>query len=196
MTEVSSVSKQLKVLVGIVLFGLISFSIYQVITFSSELLKDEAANDIKQKPPTNNHAEGQLITKYSFNGVTTDESFDNIIKNNEVTVVNLFASWCNPCRNETPDLNEFYLKDLPDDVELVGLNVQDSGKARDAFIEEFDVQYPIYNMDNDKDFMVGLRLTIIPTTLFINSDGEIVKTYVGEISKKTLDSYIQYVKDE
>lgn len=196
MTEVSSVSKQLKVLVGIVLFGLISFSIYQVITFSSELLKDEAANDIKQKPPTNNHAEGQLITKYSFNGVTTDESFDNIIKNNEVTVVNLFASWCNPCRNETPDLNEFYLKDLPDDVELVGLNVQDSGKARDAFIEEFDVQYPIYNMENDKDFMVDLRLTIIPTTLFINSDGEIVKTYVGEISKKTLDSYIQYVRDE
>ena len=196
MTEVSSVSKQLKVLVGIVLFALISFSIYQVITFSSELLKDEAANDIKQKPPTNNHAEGQLITEYSFNGVTTDEAFDNVIKNNEVTVVNLFASWCNPCRNETPDLNEFYLKDLPDDVELVGLNVQDSSKARDAFIEEFDVQYPIYNMDNDKDFMVGLRLTIIPTTLFINSDGEIVKTYVGEISKKTLDSYIQYVKDE
>lgn len=196
MTEVSPVSKQLKVLVGIVLFALISFSIYQVITFSSELLKDEAANDIKQKPSTNNHAEGQLITEYSFNGVTTDESFDNIIKNNEVTVVNLFASWCNPCRNETPDLNEFYLKDLPDDVELVGLNVQDSSKARDAFIEEFDVQYPIYNMDNDKDFMVGLRLTIIPTTLFINSDGEIVKTYVGEISKKTLDSYIQYVKDE
>src|SRR5699024_4108577 len=90
----------------------------------------------------------------------------------------------------------FYKKELPENTMIVGLNVQDNKKARDQFLEEFDVQYPIFDMKDDNDFMTDLQLMIIPTTLFVDSDGKIVKTYVGEISKKTLDSYIQYVKDE
>lgn len=190
-------SKSIKVLIGIVLFLIVAFSIYTVITFSSDVLKEEEASKISgNETVKNDKAEGAQLNEYDFNAVTEDESLESIIKNNEVTVVNLFASWCNPCRNETPDLNDFYKKELPDNTMLVGLNVQDNKKARDQFLEEFDVQYPIYNVKDDKDFMTDLQLIIIPTTLFVDSDGKIVKTYVGEISKKTLDSYIQYVKDE
>ncbi|HJB77858.1 MAG TPA: TlpA family protein disulfide reductase [Candidatus Nosocomiicoccus stercorigallinarum] len=190
-------SKSIKVLIGIVLFLIVAFSIYTVITFSSDVLKEEEASKISgNESVKNDKAEGAQLNEYDFNAVTEDESLESIIKNNEVTVVNLFASWCNPCRNETPDLNDFYKKELPDNTMLVGLNVQDNKKARDQFLEEFDVQYPIYNVKDDKDFMTDLQLIIIPTTLFVDSDGKIVKTYVGEISKKTLDSYIQYVKDE
>lgn len=190
-------SKSIKVLIGIVLFLIVAFSIYTVITFSSDVLKEEEASKISgNETVKNDKAEGAQLNEYDFNAVTEDESLESIIKNNEVTIVNLFASWCNPCRNETPDLNDFYKKELPDNTMLVGLNVQDNKKARDQFLEEFDVQYPIYNVKDDKDFMTDLQLIIIPTTLFVDSDGKIVKTYVGEISKKTLDSYIQYVKDE
>lgn len=190
-------SKSIKVLIGIVLFLIVAFSIYTVITFSSDVLKEEEASKISgNESVKNDKAEGAQLNEYDFNAVTGDESLESIIKNNEVTVVNLFASWCNPCRNETPDLNDFYKKELPDNTMLVGLNVQDNKKSRDQFLEEFDVQYPIYNVKDEKDFMTDLQLIIIPTTLFVDSDGKIVKTYVGEISKKTLDSYIQYVKDE
>ena len=190
-------SKSIKVLIGIVLFLIVAFSIYTVITFSSDVLKEEEASKISgNETVKNDKAEGAQLNEYDFNAVTEDESLESIIKNNEVTVVNLFASWCNPCRNETPDLNDFYKKELPDNTMLVGLNVQDNKKARDQFLEEFDVQYPIFDMKDDNDFMTDLQLMIIPTTLFVDSDGKIVKTYVGEISKKTLDSYIQYVKDE
>lgn len=190
-------SKSIKVLIGIILFLIVAFSIYTVITFSSDVLKEEEASKISgNESVKNDKAEGAQLNEYDFNAVTEDESLESIIKNNEVTVVNLFASWCNPCRNETPDLNDFYKKELPDNTMLVGLNVQDNKKSRDQFLEEFDVQYPIYNVKDEKDFMTDLQLIIIPTTLFVDSDGKIVKTYVGEISKKTLDSYIQYVKDE
>lgn len=190
-------SKSIKVLIGIVLFLIVAFSIYTVITFSSDVLKEEEASKISgNESVKNDKAEGAQLNEYDFNAVTGDESLESIIKNNEVTVVNLFASWCNPCRNETPDLNDFFKKELPDNTMLVGLNVQDNKKSRDQFLEEFDVQYPIYNVKDEKDFMTDLQLIIIPTTLFVDSDGKIVKTYVGEISKKTLDSYIQYVKDE
>lgn len=190
-------SKSIKVLIGIVLFLIVAFSIYTVITFSSDVLKEEEASKISDNESVkNDKAEGAQLNEYDFSAVTEDESLESIIKNNEVTVVNLFASWCNPCRNETPDLNDFYKKELPDNTMLVGLNVQDNKKSRDQFLEEFDVQYPIYNVKDEKDFMTDLQLIIIPTTLFVDSDGKIVKTYVGEISKKTLDSYIQYVKDE
>ena len=190
-------SKSIKAVIGIVLFLIVAFSIYTVITFSSDVLKEEEASKISDNESVkNDKAEGAQLNEYDFNAVTEDESLESIIKNNEVTVVNLFASWCNPCRNETPDLNDFYKKELPDNTMLVGLNVQDNKKARDQFLEEFDVQYPIFDMKDDNDFMTDLQLMIIPTTLFVDSDGKIVKTYVGEISKKTLDSYIQYVKDE
>lgn len=190
-------SKSIKAVIGIVLFLIIAFSIYTVITFSSDVLKEEEASKISGNESVKNEkAEGAQLNEYNFNAVTEDESLESIIKNNEVTVVNLFASWCNPCRNETPDLNDFYKKELPDNTMLVGLNVQDNKKSRDQFLEEFDVQYPIFDMKDDNDFMTDLQLIIIPTTLFVDSDGKIVKTYVGEISKKTLDSYIQYVKDE
>ena len=190
-------SKSIKVLIGIILFLIVAFSIYTVITFSSDVLKEEEASKISgNESVKNDKAEGAQLNEYDFNAVTEDESLESIIKNNEVTVVNLFASWCNPCRNETPDLNDFYKKELPDNTMLVGLNVQDNKKSRDQFLEEFDVQYPIYNVKDEKGFMTDLQLIIIPTTLFVDSDGKIVKTYVGEISKKTLDSYIQYVKDE
>lgn len=190
-------SKSIKVLIGIVLFLIVAFSIYTVITFSSDVLKEEEASKISgNETVKNDKAEGAQLNEYDFNAVTEDESLESIIKNNEVTIVNLFASWCNPCRNETPDLNDFYKKELPENTMIVGLNVQDNKKARDQFLEEFDVQYPIFDMKDDNDFMTDLQLMIIPTTLFVDSDGKIVKTYVGEISKKTLDSYIQYVKDE
>ena len=190
-------SKSIKVLIGIVLFLIVAFSIYTVITFSSDVLKEEEASKISgNETVKNDKAEGAQLNEYDFNAVTEDESLESIIKNNEVTIVNLFASWCNPCRNETPDLNDFYKKELQDNTMLVGLNVQDNKKSRDQFLEEFDVQYPIFDMKDDNDFMTDLQLMIIPTTLFVDSDGKIVKTYVGEISKKTLDSYIQYVKDE
>lgn len=190
-------SKSIKAVIGIVLFLIIAFSIYTVITFSSDVLKEEEASKISGNESVKNEkAEGAQLNEYNFNAVTEVESLESIIKNNEVTVVNLFASWCNPCRNETPDLNDFYKKELPDNTMLVGLNVQDNKKSRDQFLEEFDVQYPIFDMKDDNDFMTDLQLIIIPTTLFVDSDGKIVKTYVGEISKKTLDSYIQYVKDE
>lgn len=190
-------SKSIKAVIGIVLFLIVAFSIYTVITFSSDVLKEEEASKISGNESVKNEkAEGAQLNEYDFNVVTEDESLESIIKNNEVTVVNLFASWCNPCRNETPDLNDFYKKELPDNTMIVGLNVQDNKKARDQFLEEFDVQYPIFDMKDDNDFMTDLQLMIIPTTLFVDSDGKIVKTYVGEISKKTLDSYIQYVKDE
>lgn len=190
-------SKSIKAVIGIVLFLIVAFSIYTVITFSSDVLKEEEASKISGNESVKNEkAEGAQLNEYDFNVVTEDESLESIIKNNEVTVVNLFASWCNPCRNETPDLNDFYKKELPENTMIVGLNVQDNKKARDQFLEEFDVQYPIFDMKDDNDFMTDLQLMIIPTTLFVDSDGKIVKTYVGEISKKTLDSYIQYVKDE
>src|SRR5699024_7733517 len=141
-------------------------------TFSSDVLKEEEASKISgNESVKNDKAEGAQLNEYDFNAVTEDESLESIIKNNEVTVVNLFASWYNPCMNETQYLNYFYIKELPDNTMLVGLNVQDNKKARDQFLEEFDVQYPIYNVKDDKDFMTDLQLIIIPTPLFVDSDG-------------------------
>ncbi|MFP3361891.1 TlpA disulfide reductase family protein, partial [Planococcus sp. SIMBA_143] len=57
----------------------------------------------------NHHAVGMNILGEPMTGIRNDEtSLESIIQSNEVTVINFFASWCDPCRRETPELNAFH----------------------------------------------------------------------------------------
>ena len=68
-------SKSIKVLIGIVLFLIVAFSIYTVITLSSDVLKEEEASKISgNESVKNDKAEGAQLNEYDFNAVTEDES--------------------------------------------------------------------------------------------------------------------------
>lgn len=175
---------------------LIGFSIYKVIDKSDEILNQSNVETIRDTNPEETHPSSGDDLDMDFEDViNADEELEETIKNNEVTVVNFFASWCNPCRRETPLLNDFYNKKMDDDVALVGVNVSDNEKGRNKFLEEFDVDYPIYLFEDEKTALDRYKLIIIPTTFFVDKNGKIARIYVGELSNKTLDQYIQYVKE-
>lgn len=85
-------------------------------------------------------------------------------------VVNFWASWCIPCREEMPELQEAWERYKDRGVLFVGVNVMDSKDNALAFLEEFPVGYPVVT-DPDKVLVDSLDIVGLPQTLFIN-DGD------------------------
>lgn len=180
-------------IVAVVVIGI---SIYTVIQKSDEILSNSNVESIKNtESHDTHHASGDTFDLPVTEIINADEDLKDLIEENKVTVVNFFASWCGPCRSETPLLDE-YNKNLDDDVALVGVNISDNEKGRNKFLDEFDVDYPIYLFEDEEKALERYKLMMIPTTFFIDQEGNIARVYVGELSNKTLDQYIQFVKEQ
>ena len=180
-------------IVAVVVIGI---SIYTVIQKSDEILSNSNVESIKNtESHDTHHASGDTFDLPVIEIINADEDLKDLIEENKVTVVNFFASWCGPCRSETPLLDE-YNKNLDDDVALVGVNISDNEKGRNKFLDEFNVDYPIYLFEDEEKALERYKLMMIPTTFFIDQEGNIARVYVGELSNKTLYQYIQFVKEK
>jgi cytochrome c biogenesis protein CcmG/thiol:disulfide interchange protein DsbE len=107
-------------------------------------------------------------------------------------LVNLWASWCGPCRSELPHLQDAAAKYL-DDVAFIGLDVSDSDDAAETFLSDHPMPYPSYS-DPDYSVAVDLEPSLVgqPNTLFYDRGGELVHTKFGPYaSADELDADIQ-----
>ena len=100
-------------------------------------------------------------------------------------IVNFFASWCPPCRGETPDFIAAYEKHKNDNFIIIGLSVDKKQKDAVKFINEFKVTYPVYHADSS----LGAEMSIgtIPTSIIYKPDGKLFDIVVGPLSAKELD---------
>jgi cytochrome c biogenesis protein CcmG/thiol:disulfide interchange protein DsbE len=87
-------------------------------------------------------------------------------------VVNVWASWCGPCRFEFPALQELSAK-YGKRVAFLGVNTQDNEDAAATFLEEAPVPYPSYS-DPDEDLKRALDIGVgLPSTVFFDREGEV-----------------------
>lgn len=97
----------------------------------------------------------------------------------KIVVLNFWASWCPPCRNETP-LLEAAQDNLGDDVVLVGMDIWDAeGDARD-FLEQYGVTY-IVGHDDDGSVAIDYGVSGVPETFVIDVEGRVVARLPGEV---------------
>jgi thiol-disulfide isomerase/thioredoxin len=107
----------------------------------------------------------------------------------EIVVLNVYGSWCPPCRKEAPALQAVY-EDLKDDgVRFVGVNTRDNTTDALAYEDQFGITYPSV-VDTDGRRMLAFRDSLppnaIPTTLVIDRDGQVAARVLGEISESSL----------
>ncbi|MGW6282881.1 TlpA family protein disulfide reductase [Kribbella sp. NPDC055071] len=107
----------------------------------------------------------------------------------KVVVLNVWGSWCPPCRKEAPDLIAA-AKELGPSVQFIGLNTRDLDKApAKKFVQEFGVPFPSLYDPAGKAllrFRGQISPKAIPTTLVIDKNGKVAARVVGETTKETL----------
>ena len=103
-------------------------------------------------------------------------------------VLNFWASWCIPCREEAPILNASY-QEHGGEVVFAGVNVQDLRGDALAFLREFDVPY-VSVRDRGEDIYDAYGLTGVPETYYLDAGGRIVAHTPGAITRETLEAGI------
>ena len=112
-----------------------------------------------------------------------------------VQLMNVWASWCSPCRAEAPALQD--LSVAHPDVQFVGVLTRDNLVAARAFVERFGLTYPTITDDALlADFTGQLRVNAIPTTLLIDKEGKVAARISGEITYSTLDELLRDLVNE
>ena len=101
--------------------------------------------------------------------------------------MNVWASWCGPCRSEAPLLASA-ARIHRDDITFVGLNVRDSQVEAKEFIAEFLPNAPIEHIfDRDSRIVADLGgSTGVPLTIFMQADGSVAKIHFGVIDERTI----------
>ena len=103
----------------------------------------------------------------------------------KLVMLDFWASWCPPCRHEAPDLAQVYLEFQGAPVEFVGVDIWDNRSGALNHIERYNVPYP-NGFDGEGIIAIDYGVRGIPEKIFIDSDGEIIKKFVGPITADTL----------
>jgi thiol-disulfide isomerase/thioredoxin len=112
-----------------------------------------------------------------------------------VTVVNVWGSWCTPCREEAPDFAEAYQKFASKGVEFVGINTRDDNAAAIAYDAQFGITFPSLQ-DPQETLVLALKqiipATSVPSTVIVDSSGKVAVRALGGITEPELAQEIDY----
>ena len=136
------------------------------------------------------------MPEFSTTDMDGNKVTNDIFADYDLTVVNFWATYCNPCIDELPELAE-WKKELPDNVNLIGLLVDVDEKGSDQYklaekiIKETGADYQHLLATEEFDDLIS-DLVGVPTTFFVDSTGKII----GEpFAGADVDAYKQTVED-
>ena len=125
---------------------------------------------------------------FNSNINTTSEK---VFEKNSYYILNIWASWCVPCRTEHPLLMELSKNQS---IRLIGLNYKDDLKNAKKFIDEFGNPYSQILIDNDGTLSVEFGAYGVPETFLIDKDKKIIEKFVGPINKKIVEKIKLIIK--
>ncbi|MEM7083304.1 MAG: TlpA disulfide reductase family protein [Pseudomonadota bacterium] len=96
----------------------------------------------------------------------------------DVVLINFWASWCGPCRQEMPLLEELSTQYAPMGFTMLGVNVEEDSSAAKAMLDELGVSFPIL-FDNENSVSESYDVIAMPTTVVVDRDGKVQYVHHG-----------------
>jgi len=112
-------------------------------------------------------------------------------KRDKPVLVNFWASWCDPCKDEAPDLVKLYEK-YGGQLDIYGVNVTayDTVEKAEAFVKEYGIQFPVL-LDQKEEVYKKFNGMAFPTNVLIDKDGVIQDLIIGILPPKDLEAKIK-----
>ena len=118
----------------------------------------------------------------SYDVKRLDGRTDGLVRyRGSVVVMNLWATWCTPCREEMPALQQFYAENKAKGVVVLGIDQGESAQTAGAFAREHGVTFPIL-LDADQQYGRSYAAIGLPTTVIVDRRGHVVRGIDGELS--------------
>jgi len=108
----------------------------------------------------------------------------------QVVLVNMWATWCPPCKAELPDINAFYEVHKDEGFTVLAINIQEDEGTVDAFIQAKGFHFPVL-LDIRGEVMNLYQAPGLPTTYIIDRNGVIQHIQTGAITKQQLEAIIE-----
>jgi len=106
-----------------------------------------------------------------------------------VVLVNLWATWCPPCKEEMPTLQTFYDKYRSKGFVLLAINQEETREIVQPFVNEFGLTFPVW-LDENYQAQRVFNTANLPSSYVIDRTGRVRLMWIGGISKKNLEKYV------
>lgn len=132
-----------------------------------------------------------------FSGRTLDGGFFSSREHRgSVLVVNVWGSWCPPCRKEAPVLQRVWTENRDNGVQFIGIDVRDDDASARAFERKFKITYPSITTADSSGPLLAFASVLpnnaVPSTLVIDPKGRVAGRVVGRTTYVTLKNLVEY----
>lgn len=107
----------------------------------------------------------------------------------QVVLINLWATWCPPCKAEMPTLNAFYESHREQGFVVLAVNNKEDAATVNAYIQEKGFTFPVL-LDTQAEMLDLYQVQGLPTTFIIDRSGQIQHVQIGEITEEQLNDIV------
>ena len=123
-------------------------------------------------------SEGQMAPNFKLPGINTGNLMSLKSQRGKVVYLDFWASWCGPCRQSLPMLNELRKELRSKGFEVIAVNLDEDKKDAQTFLKQFPVSYPVL-LDPKGKVPQKYNLPGMPTSYLIDRKGKIRKVHIG-----------------
>ncbi|MFC4798947.1 redoxin domain-containing protein [Neobacillus sp. GCM10023253] len=185
-----------KILAVTALSGLIGWTMYDFAFSRTKLDKTvQEGQTVHQNSDEIGIKEGNKAPNFQLENIEGQQVQLSDFKGKKV-ILNLWATWCPPCKAEMPHMKDFYQEQKGKDVEIVAVNLTTSEKNPDRveqFVKDYGLTFPVL-LDESGEIADVYHAITIPTSYFIDTNGIIHKRIVGPMDKEMMTDLINGMK--
>ncbi|MEK3992774.1 MULTISPECIES: thiol-disulfide oxidoreductase ResA [Robertmurraya] len=108
----------------------------------------------------------------------------------KVVLLNFWGSWCKPCKNEMPAIQNVYDKYKNNGFEVLAINIEESEFVVRNYFEQNNLHLPVL-LDKQSEVTNLFNVDLLPASFIINREGKVVQIHEGEIQEGQLESWVK-----
>ena len=142
---------------------------------------------------TPKEVKNKILEEFTSNDLFSNKEYNSndFIENNKFTLINIWSSWCVPCRSEHYELMDLNKKT---NLNIVGLNYKDKKNNAIKFLNELGNPFSIVLTDPEGIISILLGAYGVPETYLLNNESKVIKKYIGPLTNENILEIIKIIK--